>query len=451
VRMAEFVGHMYQHPRVAVFTDEARSFLRRSGDRYQVIYCPHTISNSALSSGSLSLAENHLMTFEAFEDYLDHLSEDGVLVITRPEAHLPRLFVTARAVFEDRSLPDLERKVLAWRQPGDGLSFVAGFALRKQPFSPQEVEAFAQVLAHRGLQPLYLPGGTCAPPYPRLLTEPDVRSVEIPFAAILEPATDDKPFFNRRVPFSKIRLGDLAGVFNSGQDGRWALEDRPVAEAALLVLLLETLLMALVFIVLPLLVFRRRALAGAFRLRTLSAFACLGLAYIVVEVGFIQRFTLYLGRPVLVFSTVLGTLLVSSGLGSAFARRFGSERAPLRACLSAAGCALVCAFLAPLLVSLTLAWPAAMRVLTAVLILAPLGFLMGMPFPLLVRRLESSYPERIPWAWGVNGFASVVGSIGAVILGMTAGYTVVLLFGVLCYLLAALSSMGAWTKGQIES
>jgi predicted membrane-bound spermidine synthase len=168
-------------------------------------------------------------------------------------------------------------------------------------------------------------------------------------------------------------------------------------------------------------------------------------------VGFIQRFTLYLGRPVLVFSTVLGTLLVSSGLGSAFARRFGSERAPLRACLSAAGCALVCAFLAPLLVSLTLAWPAAMRVLTAVLILAPLGFLMGMPFPLLVRRLESSYPERIPWAWGVNGFASVVGSIGAVILGMTAGYTVVLLFGVLCYLLAALSSMGAWTKGQIES
>jgi hypothetical protein len=454
--MADFTGHLYQHPKVVAVTDEARSFLRRSDDLYQVIYCPHTISNSALSSGSLSLAENHLMTLEALEDYLDHLCEDGVLVITRPEAHLPRLFATARAVFEDRSLSALEQKVLAWRQPEPGRlepgrSFVAGFALRKKPFSQKEVEAFAQVLAHRGLEPLYLPGGTSVHPYPRLLTDEDFLSVEVPFAAILEPATDDKPFFNRRVPFSEIGIGDLAGVFSQKIEGRRALEERPVAEAALLVLLLETLLMAVFFIVLPLLIFRRRALEGAFRLRTLSAFACLGLAYIVVEVGFIQRFTLYLGRPVLVFSTVLGVLLVFSGLGSAYSRRFQQKKAPLRACLLAAGVAVLCAFLAPLMVHLTLAWPAPLRVLMAILILAPPGFVMGMPFPLLVRRLEASYPERIPWAWGVNGFASVVGSIGAVILGMTAGYTVVLLFGVLCYLLAALSAAGDWTKGQTGS
>jgi hypothetical protein len=449
--MADFVGHLYQHPKVEVVTDEARSFLRRSKESYQLIYCPHTISNSALSSGSLSLAENHLMTFEAFEDYLDHLGRDGVLVITRPEAHLPRLFATVRAVFAKRSLSDLEQRVLAWRQPASGLSFVAGFALRRRPFSSQEVESFARILAHRGLEPLYLPGGAAVHPYPRLLSEPNVQSVEVPFAAILEPATDDRPFFNRRVPFSKIRLGDLLGVFSPEKDGRWALEDRPVAEAALVVLLLETLLMAVLFIVLPLLVFRRRALSGAFRLRTLSAFACLGLAYIVIEVGFIQRFTLYLGRPVLVFSTVLGTLLVFSGLGSAFSRRFEAARAPLRACLAAGSAALLCALLTPLVVNLTLWWPAALRVLMAMLILAPLGFSMGMPFPLMVRRLEATYPERIPWAWGVNGFASVVGSIGAVILGMTAGYTVVLLFGVLCYLLAALSALGVWEKGQVES
>jgi len=449
--MADFVGHLYQHPRVEAVTDEARSFLRRLEENYQLIYCPHTISNSALSSGSLSLAENHLMTFEAFEDYLDHLSDDGVLVITRPEAHLPRMFSTARAVFDGRGLSGLEHRVLAWRQPSDRLSFVAGFALRKTPFSREQLESFARILESRGLEPLYLPGEAGVHPYPRLLTEDDYLSVDVPFAAILEPATDDQPFFNRRVPFSHIGFSDLAGVFSPGQEGRWALEDRPVAEAALLVLLIETLLMALLFIVLPLFIFRRRALAGAFRLKTLSAFACLGLAYIIVEVGFIQRFTLYLGRPVLVFSTVLGTLLVFSGLGSAFSRRFSNARAPFFAGLTAAGVSLVCAFLAPLLVGLTLAWPAALRVLLAVFILAPPGFVMGMPFPLLVRRLESAYPERIPWAWGVNGFASVVGSIGAVILGMTLGYTVVLLFGVLCYLLAAWSARGAWNTGQIES
>jgi len=450
-RMADFTGHLYQHPKVEAVTDEARSFLRRSEESYQLIYCPHTISNSALSSGSLSLAENHLMTYEAFEDYLDHLSPDGVLVITRPEAHLPRLFSTARAVFEARSLSGVDARVLAWRRPepnrpGPGRSFVAGFALRRQPFSSEEVESFAGILESRGLEPLYLPRGASQDPYPRLLTEADYLSVPVPFAAILEPATDNQPFFNRRVPFSHIGFSDLAGVFSPGRDGRWALEDRPVAEAALVVLLIETLLMAVLFIVLPLLIFRRRALSGAFRLKTLSAFACLGLAYIIVEVGFIQRFTLYLGRPVLVFSTVLGTLLVFSGLGSAFSRRFENARAPFFAGLLAAGVSLVCAFLAPLLVGLTLAWPAALRVLLTVLILAPPGFVMGMPFPLLVRRLEGSYPERIPWAWGVNGFASVVGSIGAVILGMTAGYTVVLLFGVLCYLLAALSARGTWNR-----
>ena len=447
--MADFVGNLYAHPKVEAVTDEARSFLRRSDQDYQLIYCPHTISNSALSSGSLSLAENHLMTFEAFEDYLDHLSEDGVLVITRPEAHLPRLFSTSRAVFDERKLAGLQQRVLAWRRPqpkrpGPGRSFVAGFALRRQPFSAEEVQSFAEILKSRGLEPLYLPGAASPDPYLRLLTDADYLDVPVPFAAILEPATDNRPFFNRRVPFSQIGFSDLAGVFSPEQDGRWALEDRPVAEAALLVLLLETLVMAILFIVLPLFIFRRRALAGAFRLRTLLAFACLGLAYIVVEVGFIQRFTLYLGRPVLVFSTVLGTLLVCSGLGSAFSRRFKDSRAPLYACLLAALVSVVCAFLAPLLVGLTLAWPAWLRVLLAVVILIPPGFVMGMPFPLLVRRLEATYPERIPWAWGVNGFASVVGSIGAVILGMTAGYTFVLIFGVLCYLLAALSAMGSW-------
>jgi hypothetical protein len=419
-----------------VHTDEARSFIRRSQDLYHLIHCPHTISNAALSSGSLSLAENHLLTVEAFEDYLDHLARDGVLVFTRPEAHLPRLFITARSVFEQRSLPGLESRILAWRMPSEALSFYAGFALRKTPFSEDEVEAFAEVLAGQRLEPLYLPGRG-AGLYHSLLTATDPQSVPVPFSAILTPATDDQPFFNRRVPFSAIRWSDLAGVFSQGHGGRMALEDRPVAESALLVLLVETAVIALLLIVLPLIIFRRRALEGTGRLRTLFAFAALGLAYIVVEVGFIQRFTLYLGRPVVVFSCVLGTLLVMSGLGSAYSRRYQGKAAPWRACSVAGLVAVITAFLAPLLVDLTLAWPGALRISLAIVILVPAGFVMGMPFPLLVQRLQQSHPERIPWAWGVNGFASVVGSIGAVILGMIAGFTVVLLFGVLCYVLAA--------------
>ena len=160
----------------------------------------------------------------------------------------------------------------------------------------------------------------------------------------------------------------------------------------------------------------------------------------MVEIGFIQRFTLYLGRPVIVFSTVLGTILVLSGLGSAFAARFKGDQAAGRACAASAAIVLVTALLTPLLVQASLAWPSWLRILSTALMLAPSGFVMGMPFPLLVRRLEASYPERIPWAWGVNGFASVAGSIGAVILGMTIGFTGVLICGVVAYVVAAVAA-----------
>ena len=267
------------------------------------------------------------------------------------------------------------------------------------------------------------------------------QNIKLPFAAILTPATDDKPFFNRRLPFSKITWDDLAGVFSSGEQGRKALEDRPVAEAALVVLLLQIVVVALLLIGLPLWIFRRRGGDDKTSFSTacsvLGVFAALGFGYIVVEVGFIQRFTLYLGRPVIVFATILGTILLCSGLGSAYSSRFTKSKAPAKACLFAAMAVTVTALLTPFLLAVTLFWPLGLRIMLAVILTMPAGFFMGMPFPLLVKRLQKSQPAQIPWAWGVNGFASVTGSIGAVILGMTAGFTVVLIAGVVCYLLAA--------------
>ncbi|RLB54049.1 MAG: hypothetical protein DRI34_12565 [Deltaproteobacteria bacterium] len=436
--MADFTGRLYQDGRVEVHTDEARSFLRRLERRFDIIHCPHTISNAALASGSLSLAENHLLTSEAFADYLEHLTARGVLLITRPEAQLPRLFVTARRALERVGVGDVSRHLLAWRQPARGPSFYAGFAMARQPWRIEQLRRFAAVLGRRHLEVLYLPGIKEDALYTELLRSAQPRQVPLPFTALVEPATDDRPFFNQRVAFGDIGWDDIMGVFDRGRQGRLALENRPVAEAVLLLLLLQTVLVAALFILLPLGVFRRRALAGRGRLATLGAFFCLGLAYIVVEVAFIQRLTLYLGRPVVVFSTVLGTLLLFSGLGSAASRRLASARMSWLAPLLAGAVAAVVGLLAPGLTAATLAWPAWGRVLLAVAMLVPAGFMMGMPFPLLIGCLNQGFAERIPWAWGVNGFASVVGSISAVVVGMAAGFRVVLLLGVACYLLAAL-------------
>ncbi len=442
-RMTDFTGGLAAHPKVEIVTDEARSYLRRQTRRWHIIECPHTISNAAMASGSLSLAENHLMTIEAFVDYYERLEDDGILIITRPEAHMARLFGTARALWDKLGRKDISDCVLSWKARSRGRAFYAGFALSKKPFAPDDVDRFRQVLKRRSLEVLYLPGGEGEVPYPKLISADDPTKVVLLHPAIVTPATDDAPFFNRRVPLSDISLRDMMGVFSPQAGGRMALEERPVAESALLVLLLETVFIGLLFIVLPLWIFRRRAMAGEGRLRTLGAFGLLGLAYIVVEVGFIQRFNLYLGRPVVVFATVLGVLLVASGIGAGFAKRFSHGRAATFACLVAGVAAAIAAGMAWLLLDWTLAWPAAARVVLAALLLFPVGFVMGMPFPILVSRLQKTYPERIPWAWGVNGFASVVGSVGAVVLGMTLGFTAVLFVGVACYFVAALFSLGS--------
>jgi hypothetical protein len=325
--------------------------------------------------------------------------------------------------------------VVLWRGRYQGLAFDAGLALRLRPFTPEETSGFEALAPTRRVEPLWL-GDRGADAYRAVLSAPAPSPALFPFPTLLEPATDDQPFFNRRVPLSQIRWSDLTGVFSQGKGSRAALEDRPVAEAALVVLLLQAVVLSLAFIVLPLLVFKRRALGGAGTSRTLAAFAALGLAYIVVEVAFIQRFTLFLGQPVVVFATVLGALLVSSGLGSAFSRRFAGPRAAGRACLVAGLTAAAAGALAAGVSAWALELSLPVRIGLAAAVLAPAGFVMGMPFPLLVRRLEQEQPARIPWAWGVNGFASVVGSIGALVLGMAAGYSVVFAAGVACYLAA---------------
>lgn len=442
--MADFTGHLCDDPRVRVLTDEARSFLGRTTDVYDIIHCPHTISNAALASGSLSLAENYLLTIEAFREYTGHLHDRGILLITRPEAHLARLLATARASYGGDSPDALAHRVMIWRRPSAKLSFYGGFAFRRTPFTETEVERFRAKLAKRGLEPLYLPGAVAEEPYASLTAGAPLDAVPMDTPAILTPATDDKPFFNRRVPLSRVRLSDVAAIFTSGETGRSSLEDRPVTEAALLLLLVETVLVALCFIIGPLFLFRRRAVTAPGTARTLIVFLGLGLAYISVEMGLIQKLTLFLGKPVVVFSTVLGTLLISSGLGSAFAARFSSPKAPRNAALAAALVCTVSAVLVPLVTRATLPWAAPLRMVVAIVLVAAPGFVMGMPFPLFLRQLKRNAPFRIPWAFGINGVASVIGTIGAVLAAMGLGHTAVILIGVASYLaVAAAAHLGS--------
>jgi hypothetical protein len=313
------------------------------------------------------------------------------------------------------------------------LSFYAGIAFKKTPFTPESLSRFRDILKQRNLEPILLPGAPSKEPYRSLAAGVPLNDVPLSFAAILDPATDDKPFFNRRIPFSSIRAGDIMGVFSSGTKGRDALEDRPVTEAALIVLLFETIVLAFVGIVLPLLVFRKKSQSQKGQFAFAASFFFLGLAYILMEIGLIQRLTLYLGRPTIVFSTVLCTILCASGIGSITSggrlQRFSVRHLAAAAGISGLAAVLI---IGPV-VRLTLDTALPVRVALTVVMLAVPGFFMGMPFPALIRQLNERFPQQIPFGFGINGFAATVGTVIAMLTAMTLGQTALLFFGALCY------------------
>ena len=461
--MRDFWGDLFADPAVHLVTDEARSFVRRSQEQYDAIVSAHTISNAAVASGALSLSENYTLTREAFEEYLDHLGADGTLYLTRPEAQIARLASTAREALARRGVADASRHVMAWRFPSmlpGRPSFGAGFLLQRSPMTDDQVRrvrAFLQSAQVPGEDPqraevLYAPGD----PHPgslldRLLSAPDPRAVYAAEPALLEPATDDRPFFNQHVRWSSLSPATFLDLFRQKGylAGRMALEDRPVAEVTLVVVLLQSCLVAGLCILIPLWRASRRGQAPPSRFRFLTYFSALGLGFIFVEIALLQRFSLFLGQPVHTLAVVLAGLLLWTGLGAALAGRLAGDRGGVRRAVSAAlvvGAAV--ALLAPAIFSVALGLPLPARIAISLLLLAPLGVALGMPFPTGLRLVQAEAPALVPWAWGTNCFFTVIGTIAAQILGMALGFRAVLVLAGLCYLVALLALGGSAARGD---
>jgi hypothetical protein len=164
-------------------------------------------------------------------------------------------------------------------------------------------------------------------------------------------------------------------------------------------------------------------------------FASLGLGFILVEIVLLQRMSLFLGQPIYTFSVVLSSLLVFTGAGSYWANRIEDvSRRTLSWCLlGVIGAIFFTLVVTPPVLSATLGWTLPLRVLVAVLLVAPLGLLLGVPFATGLRLVNKEASQLVPWAWAVNGFFTVIGSVAAMILGMALGFTAVLVIAGLCY------------------
>jgi len=457
-RMSEFWGGLFNQPEVRLVTDEGRSFVRRSREKFDAIISVHTISNAALASGALALSENYVLTREAFEDYLDHLSPDGVIYFTRPEPQIARLFATAREALANRGAQDFPSHFYAFRIPPDDAerkrfgpnrpSFRAGLLIKKSAFTPDEIRQIEALLgvAHQwnetsvpAAELLYSPFQTTEKSlYRTLLTTTDLPAVYRSGAQQLLPATDDRPFFNHQTRWSSISAGMVRELFTEKLFGGLALGDRPIAEISLLALLLQSVLIAAVLILLPLRRFSRTGSRTPSDWRFLVYFAALGFGFIAIEMALLSQFTLFLGQPVYTYAVVLASLLVCTGVGSFLAGSFeaGPRRTIVRIVPLLVIALVLTGFATPLVFSVALGWTLPFRILLAVAILIPLGVLLGMPFPTGLRLVSLEAPALVPWGWGVNGFFTVIGTVIALILGMAWGFKVVLVVGGCSYLVA---------------
>lgn len=452
-------GGLFDRPEVQLLTAEGRSFVRRSHDTYDAIISEHTISNSAIASGALALTENYVLTREAFEDYYDHLSPDGIIFFTRPQNQIARLFATGREVLQAHGVTDLGAHFYAFGgragtdpQKSRFNRFFAGFLLKKTAFTAAEIRAINTFLGvdtpEGDVAALYTP----LDPHPgaiyqRLLNATDVATIYADSPAMIAPATDNQPFFNQHTRWSGIDWHTIGDLFHQGKMGRMALEDRPVAEVTLIVLLAQTILIAGILIVLPLLRFKRVDLRAPGRGRILVYFAGLGLGFIFIEVVFLQHFTLFLGQPIYTFSVVLAGLLTFTGLGAYLSDRSGgAPRARLWYIIPALLVLLaVTAWLTPVIFHAALGLPPFARVALALAVIAPLGIMLGMPFPSGLRVVAAEAPGLVPWAWGINGFFTVIGTILALMFAMIFGFITVLVMAGVCYLLAWFAL--TWARG----
>ncbi len=443
-----FSGRLYEQPGVRLVVDEARSFIRRSNEEYDLILGTMVDTWAATAAGAFALTENNLYTVEAFQDYLARLAPGGMLSMTRwhqnPPDQLLRLVALGRAALQAAGIGEATDHFILVRglPEGDRPLATATFLLKKAPFTDAEVERAEAVAQRLGFEVLYTPRTRLPGPITGLIEARDPREFWRDFPSDVSPPSDDRPFF-----FQSARLSRLLSP-------RWARGEwrkTNLGTVVLFVLVGISAVLVALFVLGPLLLVRARVADQPGRAGALLYFACLGVGFIVIELAMVQKCVLFLGHPAYALTVVLFSVLVFSGLGSALSARIRLEQLrPALIRLLPAAAVFVVAYvllLGPAFYRLVQLGPAS-RVALTVAFLAPLGLLLGVPMPAGLRLLAAVAPGLVPWAWGVNGAAAVLGSAAAVAMAMLWGFDRTLLVGASLYLAAfLLVSRGAVTAG----
>ncbi|HEX2918435.1 MAG TPA: hypothetical protein VHN81_07930, partial [Edaphobacter sp.] len=426
---------LYLRPNVHITVSDGRSWIRSSKQKFDVIQMTLVDTWASTAAGAFALSENNLYTVEAFREYFDHLKPDGYIAITRWEFARPReaLRVVSQAM---RALGggDLRKNFIVvvegeLNQDGRPVLVLA----KKSPFTPQEQQTVLQHLtAQPKLHALYLPYGENGPvpeqakAFRQLIESGSPERFAANYFFNVSPVYDNSPFF-----FFTLKPSQILGA-GTQQGIDWKVN---MGIAVLLMLVVISALAVAAFLIVPLL-FTSSPRTG--RWVPLIYFVAIGLGYIAVEITLIQRLVLFLGHPIYAMTVVVFLMLLSSGAGSMMSRRIFTD--PRRVKLAFIGVigllAIYYVALSAILHSL-IGLPQVAKIIIAALLIIPLGFAMGMPFPSGLRMLGQSQSDDnlIEWAWAMNAASSVLGSVLAMTIAIQFGLGVTLICGALAYVI----------------
>jgi hypothetical protein len=428
----DYSGRIYDHPRVHVTVDDGRSFVRRTDRRYDVIQASLVDTWAATAAGAYTLTENTLYTVEAFSDYLDHLTDDGVLSITRWVFDGLRLVSLAQEACEARGWDAQSRLAVIQHDR------VATLLLKKTPFTAAEVTTLRETADRLGFKVLYVPGHqpaarsaaesgseeAVADDYASLVTTSDRAAFYARYPQDIRPTTDDRPFF-----FHTTKLRDQFQV----AFGRSMLFGNGLS--ALLTLMGISAALVVLFVLGPLVVTGGATARGW--LAWLFYFGSLGAGFMLIEVAILQRFVLLLGHPVYSLTVTLFSLLLGTGVGAALSRTIPDSRVVRTTSITLAAIAVLgvlCLTMIAPMIAWAIPFSRPVRIVLAIAAIVPLGMVLGIPMPAGLRLLRQRAPEMVTWAWGMNGALSVVGATLAIFIAMNWGFQATLLASAGAYL-----------------
>lgn len=427
--LSDFTGHIYKHKNVKVISEDGRAYIRQFKNKFDVIYSLSSNTFASLASGAFALAENYLFTREAFEDYLDAMTNDGIMLIDH-QFYIPRLTTAAVQALKNKNITNPEKHIAVFHSY-QGRRDMMLFS--KKPIDTNLLKKAFPDLTN-GTNPYmvnYYPS-----PHDSLrdnlivqIVEKGWKKTQDSVATDLSPSTDNRPFAAQMGLWKNFEIDKLQKI------SPYEFKGFPLSKLLIIIILIIALLFIIPINLIPFLIKGEK-----FTWRGWSFFFLIGVAFMAIEVILIQKYTRFIGPGAYAFVTILFTLLLASGFGS----KYSKQIKPATAILGIILWLLVDIFALDYVTNALSFLPMPGRILSTIVLIAPLGFFMGMPFPQGTLRVKS----LIDWGFAVNGAASVIGSAGIMLIAFNFGYNIALAFGAFAYFMALVlvKSNKPWIK-----